>query len=144
MKAYVKKVLSLTITLIVILSCFCMNVSAEEINSTKASNYFASYGAKLIAEGSGKICVAGNVEAMSSMSSIGMAYFRIYKADGTFVTTVIGSTANGMLKSTADSYDGNYTYQAVPGTTYYAVVTFTCRDANGYDTRNYTTNKVTA
>jgi len=146
MNTYVKKLVSLLLVLTMVLGCLGTNAGAAPAgtNSPMASNYFALYGAKLIAPGGGKLCVAGNVEAMSTMSSIGMAYFRVYKADGTFVTTVIGSISNGMLQSQSDAYNGNYTYQASPGTTYYVVVTFTCSDAYGYDTRNYTTNTVIA
>ena len=144
MKTHVKKSLVLILALLMMLGCFNMGAYAADSNSARASNYFLSYDAQLSAAGNGKLRISGTVDALSIMSSIGIAYFRVYLADGTFVTTVPGSTTNGLLVSNSDTYSGSFTYQAVSGNRYYVVVTFICRNASGYEYKNYRTNTVTA
>lgn len=144
MKNHIKKIISSILAVVIVFGCIGPPVNAATSDSARASNYFFGYQATLSAVGNGKLRIKGNVEAMSTMTSIGISYFRVYLEDGTFVTTVPGSTTNGLLTSNSDSYNGSFTYQAVAGNTYYVIVTFICRNANGYDCRNYTTTKVKA
>ena len=144
MKLRKKRVLSLLLVLLILFSSTCSNAAAVDDSSARASDYFVSYTANLSAPGSGQLLLSGRVRALSTMTSIGIAYFRVYLADGTFVVTIPGSTSNGLLLSNAISYNGSFTYQAVSGNRYYVVVTFICRNANGYEYRNYTTGTVTA
>ena len=78
------------------------------------------------------------------MSTLGASAIRIYKSDGTYVTRILGTTSNGLLKNNAASLSGSYTYQGSSGTSYYAVVTFTASNSSGSDSRMITTSTKTA
>lgn len=60
------------------------------------------------------------------------------------MTTVLGSTKNGLIESNSVSCSGTYSHTAVSGNSYYAVVTVFAEIGDKYDSRIITTEIVTA
>ena len=120
-------------------SCIVGSASAKEAIEPYSSNHIASCSATISAVGNGKLKITVSERANGTMSTLGASAIRIYKSDGTYVTT-----SNGLLKNNAASLSGSYTYQGSSGTSYYAVVTFTASNSSGSDSRMITTSTKTA
>ena len=140
MKA-LKRTITLLLAVCLFVSCCSTEAGAVEPYS---SNYFSAYAAHITAVGGGKITITGDIDAIHTMTRLGVTRILFYKSDGTYVKTVYGSISNGLLKDNSASLFADYTFQGNSGTSYYAIVYFTCRDANGYDSRHVTTRTVTA
>lgn len=131
-----KRTTTLLLALCLLFSCWGMEADA----AVYSSNYFSSYGSYVHDVGGGKITFSATLTAVHQMERLGVTRILIYKADGTYVKTVYGSISNGLLRDNDGFFGAEYTYQGVAGTSYYGVVYFTCRDANGSDSRHVTTN----
>ena len=89
-----------------------------------ASQYLSNYIAVLTAgNSSGKINIAFSVGGTTGTTTVGVQKAMIYKSNGSYVTTVYGSTTNGLLRTSTSYHSGTYTYSGVSGTSYYAVIT---------------------
>lgn len=130
-----KRTTTLLLALCLLFSCWGTEADA----AVYSSNYFSSYGCYVHNVG-GKVTFTATISAVHTMDRLGVTLIHIYKADGTFVKTVYGSTSNGLLEDNNSSFAAEYIYQGVAGTSYYGVVYFTCRDSTGSDSRHVTTN----
>ena len=139
-----KKFFTLLLTIVLVIGCVGTNAGAQDEIVPFSSNYISSTNATIGAPGGGKIKITGRETASGVMTSLGVSVIRIYKSDGTFVTRIYGSTANGLIRENASTFSGSYTYQGVAGTSYYAIVTFVARNSSGSDTYNMTTSVVKA
>lgn len=134
------------------LLAFCMSVvlicvaGAQAYAQTRASSYVADYYVSMHqGEGRGQVDIDCNIRANWAVPKIGVLTIAIYKSDGSRVTTIQGTTSNGLLSSKTSVVHGlTYTYNGVPGTTYYAKVTLCAGTNSDYDVRNVQTQKVTA
>lgn len=110
-----------------------------------ASQYLSNYIAVLTAgNSSGKVNIAFSVGGTTGTTTVGVQKAMIYKSNGSYVTTVYGSTTNGLLRTSTSYHSGTYTYSGVSGTSYYAVITVYAGNSSGSDTRTVTTNTVKA
>ena len=100
-------------------SCIVGSASAKEAIEPYSSNHIASCSATISAVGNGKLKITVSERANGTMSTLGASAIRIYKSDGTYVTRILGTTSNGLLKNNAASLSGSYTYQGSSGTSYY-------------------------
>lgn len=139
-----KKIFTLLLAIVLVIGCVGINAGAQDELIPFSSNYISSTNASLSAVGNGKIKITGRETATGVMTSLGISVIRIYKSDGTFVTRIYGSTANGLIRENASTYSGSYTYQGAAGTSYYAIVTFVARNSSGSDTYDMTTSVVKA
>ena len=139
-----KRITASVLCVILLLVSIVGSASAQSPVDTYSSDYIASCNATLSATGNGKIKITGSVRTVGTMSTVGISAIRIYKTDGTYVTRILGTTSNGLLKNNAASLSGSYTYQGSSGTSYYAVVTFTASNSSGSDSRMITTSTKTA
>lgn len=139
-----KKVVALLLCVMAVLSCMIGSASAKGNVSVYSSNHIRACSASISALGNGKIKITVSEYANATMGTLGASAIRIYKSDGTYVTRILGTTSNGLLKNNASSLSGSYTYQGSSGTSYYAVVTFTASNSNGSDSRVITTATKTA
>jgi len=137
----IKRRISMILAVVLLLGCMVMPVSAATANS-KASLYLSTYRA-LISGASGKLEIGYTVGSGSIMTSIGVSEIKIYKSNGSLMTTVTGTTKNGLLVSNTDFHSDVYTYYGAVGTSYYAVVTVIASCSGGSDTRTITTKTVT-
>lgn len=121
-------------------TAFAEPVSAASVYS---SDYLTSYNSFATKVGSGQMDITFKVVAPIFASEIGVSKIEIYKASGSKVKTVYGSTANGLQASDISMHAGTYSYSGTPGTTYYAKVTVFASDGSGSDSRTIITNSVT-
>lgn len=133
-----KRTTTLLLALCLLFSCWGMEADA----AVYSSNYFSSYGGFATSLGNGKVAFTGTITAVHTMDRLGVTRILIYKADGTYVKTVYGSTSNGLLRDNDAFFAADYIYQGDPNTSYYGIVYFTCRDASGSDSRHVTTDTV--
>lgn len=139
-----KKPIAILLSLVMLFSCIVGSASAKEAIEPYSSNHIASCSATISAVGNGKLKITVSERANGTMSTLGASAIRIYKSDGTYVTRILGTTSNGLLKNNAASLSGSYTYQGSSGTSYYAIVTFTASNSSGSDSRMITTSTKTA
>lgn len=92
----------------------------------------------------GEILIQFDVTANEPADEVGISSIVIYKSDSSYVTTITGTTRNGLLLTGAERHNSYYTYKGTSGTTYYAVVTCTATIGSASDTRTMTTENVTA
>ncbi|OUP46033.1 hypothetical protein B5F22_01985 [Pseudoflavonifractor sp. An187] len=122
------------------------SVGTQAHAQTRASDYVAWYSVSSYqGEKRGQIDIECNIRAKWAVPKIGVLKIEIYQANGDHVTTIQGSTSNGLLSPKSSlAHIVTYTYNGVPGTTYYAKVTLCAGSNSDYDTRNVQTQKVTA
>lgn len=101
---------------------------------------FNSYAQK--GSSSGKMDVTFIITSPIRASKIGVSQIEIIKASGAHVTTIYGSTANGLQASNISTHAATYTFSGTPGVEYCAKVTFYVSDADGSDSRTMITNSV--
>lgn len=121
-----------------LLAVFCCQGSALAArNSTVqpyASLYLADYYASLSYDSeAGEVCVNYSVCANKNAASIGVEYIKLYTSSGRYLTTITGSSANGLIITDIDSYTGSYRYQTTADVEYYAKVKVFARAGTGYD-----------
>lgn len=134
-------------------SLFCITLLITSLVTTAkagsiqpyASDYLAKY---TIAMGpgsnAGELLLAYSVVGTGNATTTGIKKLDVYKANGTYVTTIYGTTSNKLLRSSSSYNSGTYTYKGVSGTSYYMLVTVYAGDSYGSDTRTVTTNTVKA
>lgn len=134
------------------LLAFCMSIvliciaGGQVYAQTRASDYIALYSVSAHqGENRGQVNIECNIRAKWTVPQIGVLTIVIYKSNGSQVATIQGTTSNGLLSPTDTIIYGlTYTYNGVPGTTYYAKVTLCAGSNNDYDVRYVQTQKVTA
>lgn len=92
----------------------------------------------------GELKINYEVRSDVTADSIGVASIKIYKSDGTYVTTISGTPSNGLIRYMTDWHKGTYTYTGASGASYYAEVTVAAAAGSLYDSRTITTNTVKA
>ena len=92
----------------------------------------------------GEVKIVFSVRSSLAADSLGVSPIKIYKEDNTYVTTIQGSTRNGLITGNTTAIRSSYTYSGTPGTTYYADVTVFASIGSDYDSRTVRTNSVTA
>ena len=135
-----KKITLVFTSLVLLIVSLCQMASATE-TSPRASLYLDNYGAYLY-EGTAKgtVRVEFTVSGTRRSDRVGVSKLSIYKGDGTFVTSVTGSVANGLLDEDTKAHLGKFTYYGEENTVYYMVLTMYAERDGGSDSRQYTTN----
>ncbi|WP_195279781.1 hypothetical protein [Clostridium sp. J1101437_171009_A5] len=104
----------------------------------------AGYNASLkVGTGKGAVKISYTVTSSKPAKTIGVSKIEIYKSDGTKEATITGTVENGLLRESAGTKTGTYTYRGDSGEGYYAKVTLYVACASGSDTRTVTTKTVT-
>lgn len=132
------------ILIVSFLFTFSGSVLATSINE-KSSSTLSEYNAKLISgNSSGDIKLIFTASSLTHANSVGISTIRLYKSNGSYVTTIVGTSTNGLLAKNALRHSGTYTYSGTSKTSYYAVVTFTATINGVTDTKSFTTNTMKA
>lgn len=114
-------------------------------STLRSSPTLSSYGVVITKGASaGKIVITYDVLANTFADSVGVSSMKIYKSNGTYVTTINATSLNGFTASGCVSNRNSYTYTGTSGTSYYAVVTVFATIDGVTDSRTVTTNTVTA
>ena len=108
-----KRTITLLLAVCLLVSCCGVEAGAVE---PRSSNYFAAYGAHVTVIGDGKITITGEVDAVHTMTRLGVTRILFYKSDGTYIKTVYGSISNGLLRDNSPFFAADYTFQGNSGT----------------------------
>lgn len=137
-----KRILPL-FTALVLLFTVSATAAAVEMRSSPTLAIYSAIITKGAA-GSGKIIISYDVRANTEAKEVGVESIEIYKSNGTYVTTITGTTRNGLIATNTERHRSSYTYTGTSGTEYYAVVTVTATIGSKTDSKEYTTNTETA
>lgn len=140
-----KRVISALLAAVLLINVLPFSVfSAEnEPDDDRASNYLNMFFSELYSSGTtGKLYLDYEVVATGSMDSVGVFAIQVRNNDGTIHSTILGSTANGLLGANTWYHAGEYTLNLTSGNTYYCTVIVIARDTNGGDVRKITTSHV--
>ena len=96
----------------------------------------------LTGSGRGEIIISYDVKSSKIATSVGVESIVFYTEDGDYVTSVSGSTRNGLVKTNNDNNAGDFKYDLPSGKYYYAEVTVFARVGSDYDSRTVTTSTV--
>ena len=134
-----------TVVLIISLLCSCMfSFALAEDNEVRASNYFASYGTSMSAVGSGRIAITFRAVGTDICNQIGVASYTVQRLEDNGNWTAVSGLLSGQTGTNVASYTFGRYFQGVAGETYRIQVTFLCIIGTGYETKSYTSGKVTA
>lgn len=138
-----KRMLSSTLLVGIIISSFIITASAMEVQPLRESPTLSSYIARLYTgSGKGKIIVSYSVSASIWADSLGVERIQFYTEDGDLVDTVYGSTSNGLICTDYSFHMADFDYDLPSGEYYYAKVTVFAEYKGVYDSRTVTTNTV--
>lgn len=135
----IMKTISLILVLAMLLSTYAF--AAE----TRSSAYLFSYCGVLSRTSSGKLLIEFDATGMGTMTAIGASTIKVYKSNGQLVKAYYytDTGCSGMLGYNTTVHGSSLTYTGVAGETYYCIITFYARNANGYDSKNYATHSCT-
>lgn len=136
-----KRILSFGIVAALALSLFGgAALAVEDRASTTITMYTAS-----AAKGSnaGELKISYDVQAKGLASEIGISSIEIYKSGGSYVTTITGTTGNGLIRTEATRHRSSYIYEGESGESYYAVVVGFATIGSDSDSKSRTTAVVT-
>lgn len=140
------KTLTRLITTILVLTLLSCSALAQFVppDSPDASSHISSCNAGVYNGGSGKLKVQFTIYATGTMTKLGATTIRIYKSNGTFVTSIhyTDSGRSLMMGNNNAYYTDTETITVSPGT-YYAKVYFYAKNSSGYDEVTYTTTSKT-
>lgn len=136
-----KKTLSFFLS-IVFVATLCGVASAVEERASKTLSYY-NVSCKAGGE-TGELRISYDVRANKTADSVGVSTIELYSSGGVYITTILGSEENGLIHSDRISCMGTYSHTAVPGNSYYAIVTVFAEIGNDYDSRMVSTGVVTA
>ena len=137
------KAMSVVLILTLLCSCVFTYAVAEE-TTTRASDYFTSYGTSMSAPGGGGINITFKAVGTDICNQIGVATYHVQKLrdDGTW--TDVSGLLSGQTGSNVASYTFGRYFQGVAGETYRVKVTFVCVIGTGMESKSYTSGTVTA
>ena len=121
--------------------CFSISFASENRASKTLSFYSVSCRA---GSKSGELRFSYDVRANTTADSVGVSSIVLYNSAGVYMTTVLGSTSNGLIDSNCVICKDTYSHTAVSGNSYYAVVTVFAQIGDEYDSSNVITYLVTA
>lgn len=136
-----KRIFSFALIASLVLSLCGGAVLAVEPRASETIWMFTLAAAK--GDNAGEFKVKYDVKATEPASRVGISSIVIYKEDNTYVTTITGSVANGLIITNEQRHLSSYIYEGTPGETYYAKVTCTATIGSKTDSRTLTTNTVT-
>lgn len=128
---------------IILAALFVLSTCGSAYAVTQASTTLSYYNVWLSAgDSSNKININFDVRAKRKADSVGVSQVKIYTSSGSYVTTITGTTSNGMIDdSGVTTCFDTYTWTgATPGTSYYALATVFAEIGTAYDDNTIMTN----
>ena len=138
-----KKLISSLLACIMLFSC-CSSAVAVGIDIYASLTLSIASASASTGTNSGEVIISYRSRANKTSSPVGVSSIAIYKADGTYVTTIRGTTSNGLMANNATVKNGTYKYKGTSGTSYYAKVTISATAGGESDSRTITTNTARA
>lgn len=131
-----------SLVLAVMLFCTCLVGNASAVDTRRASLTLNLYQVFLLKGSSdGEVCIDFCVQSNMRADSLGVESIKLYKSNGSYVTTIYGSTSNGLIEENSSIHQGTYEYELDSGS-YYAKVTVFAEDGSEYDSKTVTTSTV--
>lgn len=137
-----KRFLPLFLVVMLALSLCCVTALAVESYASitlGGMTVTAASGSK-----QGEIKISYDVKASGIADKVGISSIKIYKSNGAYVTTISGSTENGLIRTNAIRHKSSYIYNGTSGTSYYAVVTVFADIGSDSDSIEVTTSTAKA
>lgn len=140
-----KRFFALFLALGVLVACCCETAFAVDGLDTRASYTLSGYSAELYrGSHTGEVYINYDVESSKLADSLGVKSIVFYKSNGDYVTTIYGSTSNGLTDTNTCFVYDDYYYTLTSGVSYYAKVTVFATVGNLSDSRTITTSTVKA
>ncbi len=137
-----KRLLAMALAVLLSFAC-CSGVALA--TEARASLTLSSYTAiATVGNKEGEVKFSYDVMANASADEVGISSVEIYKADGTYVTTISGTVRNGLITTGTMRHASVYTYKGTSGVSYYAVMTAYAKIGSNSDTKSMTTNSAVA
>ena len=135
----------LSTVLILTLMCSCLfSYSLAEGASTRASDYFTSYGTTMSAVGNGVIGITFKAVGTDICNQIGVASYSVDRLDDDGNWENVSGLLSGQTGTNVASYTFGRYFQGVAGETYRIQVTFCCTINNSSEYKSYTSGRITA
>ena len=139
-----KRICSTVLVLAVVLSC-CAGAFAATDRVARTSNILEVYTASAATgTNSGEVKITYRSRANQSATTIGVSSIEIYKSDGSYVTTIWGSTSNGLMAGNTQIKNGTYVYKGTSGVYYRAKVTISATAGGETDNKPVWTSSARA
>lgn len=144
-----KRIISVILTLTLALSCCLSTAFAAEDIMPMASLTIVSQAANMAAGSktginTGELRISYDITAKRPATELGVSSIKLYRSDGTYITTITGTTENGLIGSGVKHMD-TYSYVGgVSGRYYYAEVTLFATIGDISDSVTITTATVKA
>lgn len=136
-----KRSFSFLLSLILITTLCSVAFATENRASTTLTSYNVSCAA---GNKAGELRFSYDVKAKKTADSVGVSSIELYSSGGVYMTTILGNDKNGLTKSDSVICKGTYSHTAVPGNSYYAIVTVFAEIGDDYDSKMVSTKIVTA
>lgn len=121
--------------------CF---VGANAVESRASTTLYLFTASTSKGSNSGEVKINYDVYASQKADEVGISSIVIYKSDGSYVTTITGTTGNGLIRTGVIRHKSTYVYTGTSGTSYYAVVTGFATIGSDSDSRTVTTSTIKA
>lgn len=138
------------VVFLVLAVVMCIGTVGAAAGNARSSLYLDCYRAWLAPQSGGKIAVAVDVEAVTTMDEVGASKIEIFESDDdgqTWESVRIYFKSLYPEMVVEDDYlyyDDPIVYQGTVGKQYFACVTAYAADSTGYDEKEYNTGIVTA
>lgn len=140
-----KRIATLTLALVMALTCCLGTAFATDTTDTRASLTLSDYQVEIRSgTNSREVRISYDVSASKIADTVGVSSVVIYKSNGSYVTTIAGSTGNGLIRKSDSDHAGVYSYYGTSGVSYYAEVTVFATIGSVSDSRTVTTATVKA
>lgn len=137
-----KRICTLFLAMVMLFSTYGY-ASAADITPFRASLTLSRYFAEAFSgSGKGEIVISYDVRSSKTATSVGVESIVFYTEDGDYVTSVSGTTRNGLVTSNSVLHGGDFEYDLPSGESYYAEVTVFAQVGSDYDSRTVTTSTV--
>jgi hypothetical protein len=131
------------LSIALIITLLCTSLFSCALAENRASNYFSSYGTSMSAPGGGGINITFRAVGTDICNQIGVASYTVEKQTDEGWVNVSGALS-GQTGTNVASYTFGRYFQGVAGETYRIQVTFLCIIGTGYETKSYTSGRITA
>lgn len=138
-----KRIFASFLLLGVIFSSLGTASASETVQPFWASLTLSRYFAEMFAGGiAGKVTISFDVRASKPADSVGVERIDFYTEGGDYVTSVTGTTRNGLVRNNSGFNAGDFDFNLPSGEYYYAEVTVFAEVGSDYDSRTVTTSTV--
>ena len=132
----------ITILLLTFCLILCCTALADDESTTRASDYFGSYGISLSSPSSGKVNFTMSCTSMGTASQLGVSSYYVQKYTSSGWVSVASGGSN--YKDGVSSYALSKTFKGVSGEKYRVKCTFMCVKNGTGETKTYTSRTITA